>query len=132
MSKGLDGWDDPPRPSISLAMIGRLADLRYVCGLQSLGSLDDIELHLLTLGEGLEPLGLDRGEVNEDVLAPLLLDEAKPLRIVEPLHTSLCHFELLLMHSAGDGRFRPSVGRETAGDTGIPPARCQVRPDTAR
>src|SRR5207237_5056674 len=43
-------------------------------------------LHLIALGEALEPGRLDRGEVNEDVRSPLPADEAKPLGVIEPFH----------------------------------------------
>jgi hypothetical protein len=58
----------------------------HVGGVKSLGARLDLELHLLTLGERLEALHADRGEVDEHVLAPLLLDEAVPLGVIEPLH----------------------------------------------
>src|SRR6266540_1442764 len=35
--------------------------------------------------------GLDRREVNEHVRTRLLRDKAKALRVVEPLHLTLCH-----------------------------------------
>src|ERR1700722_8833221 len=68
-----------------------LLDLGDVGGLKTLGSLHHLEVDLLALGERLESVALDGGEVNENVLATLLLDEPEPLRIVEPLHASLCH-----------------------------------------
>jgi hypothetical protein len=49
------------------------------------GVLGDLELHLLTLAKGLEPLGLDRGMVYEDVRTALAGDEAVALGIAEPL-----------------------------------------------
>src|SRR5205814_9690109 len=62
-----------------------------VAGLQALRPLHDLELDALPFGERLETLSLDRGEVNEHVLATFLRDEAKTLRIVEPLHGTRCH-----------------------------------------
>ncbi len=61
--------------------------------MESLRARLDLELDLLTLGERLEPIHRDRGEVHEHVLAPLLLDEAVPLRVIEPLDraSSACH-----------------------------------------
>jgi len=47
--------------------------------------LVDFELDLVALGQALEALGLDGAVVDEDVLAALDLDEAVPLRVVEPL-----------------------------------------------
>src|SRR6185436_5507910 len=70
--------------------LGRLslADARR---LQTLRSTRDVELHRLTLGERLETLALNRGEVNEHVFATLLRDETETLRLVEPLHGATSH-----------------------------------------
>src|SRR5687767_11281299 len=57
--------------------------------LGALGALDDFEFHLLTLGQRLVPLHRDRGEVHEDVLATLTLDEAVTLLVREPLDGAL-------------------------------------------
>src|SRR5439155_26140867 len=67
------------------------SDLPDVGGLQSLGALGHLELVRLTLGEALKAVGLDGARTDEDVLARFPLDEAEALRIVEPLHGSLCH-----------------------------------------
>src|SRR2546428_11413294 len=48
-----------------------------------------LELHDLTLGEGLEPVHLDGLEGYEHVLAAFLLNEAVTLGVREPLHFSL-------------------------------------------
>src|SRR5438876_5654473 len=66
-------------------------DLANVRGLKALGTASHLELDLVTLGQALEALGLDRTVVNEDVFPTLLCDEPVALRIVEPLHMSLCH-----------------------------------------
>src|SRR5262245_28239221 len=76
------------RPEMGLA---GSALLNNVGSLETLGPLDHIELHLLTLGQALEALSLDGGEVDEDILAPFLLDEAVTLGVVEPLHFSSSH-----------------------------------------
>src|SRR5262249_48421752 len=62
-----------------------------VAGLQALRPLHDLELDALSLGKRLETLSLDRGEVDEDVLATLLRDETEALRVVEPLHGTRRH-----------------------------------------
>src|SRR5262245_42869009 len=64
-----------------------------VAGLQALRTLHDLELDSLSLGERLEALSLNRGEVHEHVLAAFLRDEAEALRIVEPLHGTRRHCE---------------------------------------
>src|SRR5262245_27712267 len=79
-------------PSDSPAFVARVelgfADLG---GLKTFGAARHLELDAITLGEALEPLSLDGAEVYEHVLAALLRDDAKALRVVEPLHCSLCH-----------------------------------------
>ena len=68
--------------------------------LQALGPLGHVELHLLALRQGTEALGGDRGVVAEDVVTPVVLgDESKALRVVEPLHGSLCHLSRVLVSS---------------------------------
>ena len=48
----------------------RLPDGSDVRGLGTLGPLNDLELHLLALGEGPVSLAADGREVDEDVIAP--------------------------------------------------------------
>src|SRR4051794_18456267 len=64
----------------------RSLDALHVGGVKSLRTRLDLELDLLPLGERLEAIHRDRGEVHEDILAPFLLDEAIPLGIIEPLY----------------------------------------------
>src|SRR5690242_19888148 len=57
------------------------SDRANVLRLQALRALGNLELHLLALGEGAEPFGVDRSVVAENVLAPAVLrDEAETLR----------------------------------------------------
>src|SRR5947209_16082309 len=71
-----------------------LADGDNVASLGALLALGRLELDARTLGEGLEALGVDRAEMDENILAALVRgDEAVPLRVVEPLHGSCCHME---------------------------------------
>src|SRR2546428_13868958 len=67
------------------------SDLSNVLRLQTLGTLGDLELHRVALGEAAEALRLDRCEVDEHIRTRLLRDKAKALRVVEPLHFALCH-----------------------------------------
>src|SRR5213080_1073613 len=69
----------------------RRSDLADVLRLQALGTLSDLELHRIALGKAAEALSLDRREVDEHVRTRLLRDKAKALRVVEPLHLTLCH-----------------------------------------
>jgi hypothetical protein len=71
---------------------GGSAGFAHVRRLRALGTLLDVELDLLALGEAAEALGLDGRVVDEDVLAAAVRsDEAKALRIVEPLHDPCSH-----------------------------------------
>src|SRR5690606_30664322 len=67
---------------------------RNILRARALRVLDQIELHPLPLGERLEARSLDRGVMDEDVLAAAIrLDEAESLVVHEPLYgTGLaCH-----------------------------------------
>ena len=55
----------------------------------------DVEFHLLSFRERLEPFHRDRREVNEDVLSTFLFDEAITLGVIEPLHLSPGHVNRL-------------------------------------
>src|SRR6185503_13170636 len=67
--------------------------LGHVLGGRALLPLHDVEFDTLTLGERLVAVALNCGMMNEAVLlAAFARDEAKTLRIVEPLHgTSRTH-----------------------------------------
>src|SRR5262245_5432861 len=77
--------------------IGVVLDLANVRGLEALRAPAHLELDLVTLGQALETRSLDGAEVHEHVLAALLRDETEPLRIVEPLHATLCHLYYLFL-----------------------------------
>src|SRR5437660_2349397 len=72
------------RPSGVSRAVRRLLN-RHVRRLQALRPLHEIELDRGSFREGSEPLGLDRREVHEHVLAAFRGDEAKALRVIEPL-----------------------------------------------
>src|SRR5690606_10382038 len=88
----------------------RQSDAANVLGLRTLGALGEVELDLLVVLEGLEALRLDRGEVDEDVLAAAVLrDEAEALVSVEPLDGSLSH--VLFLWSVA-GALRPRAAED--------------------
>lgn len=64
--------------------------LDHIAGLEPFGTLGDLELDVIALGQRLEPIALDRGKMNEHVVAAFLLDEAKALGVVKPLHFAFC------------------------------------------
>src|SRR5207237_9265935 len=75
--------------NLSGALFSALPDVRC---LRALRSLRDLVLDLLTLGQAAEPLHLDRGVVDEDVLAAAIRrDEPVAFRVVEPLHSASRH-----------------------------------------
>src|ERR671931_345157 len=76
-----------PCPPPEILELG-LANVR---GLETLGAACHLELHLVTFRQTLEALRGDGAEVDEDVFAALLRDEAESLRIVEPLDSTVCH-----------------------------------------
>lgn len=63
-----------------------------VCGLKSLGPFRDIELDRVTFRQGFEPLSLDRGVVDEYVIATIVLDKTVALVVVEPLYFTDCQY----------------------------------------
>jgi hypothetical protein len=70
-----------------------------VRGLQALGTLGDFEFNRLAIIQRLVAISHDRGEMDENVLAALALDESKALAGIEPLHCSLFFTHLLLLFS---------------------------------
>ena len=79
-------------------LISRVLEWLDVRGLQALWPASDFEFHRLPFIERLVPLRLNRGEVDENVLAALALDESEALAGVEPLHCSLFfHFFFSLL-----------------------------------
>ena len=77
-----------------------------VGSLQALGAADNLEFNGLTLIERAITVRLNGGEMDENVLAALALDETKTLAGVKPLHCSLFFhrcvpliYKSYLMHS---------------------------------
>src|SRR5213075_2328317 len=60
-----------------------------VGGLAAPRARHHVEFHLLAGAECLEPVRLDRGVVDEDLLSLGILDETEPLGFAEPLHRAL-------------------------------------------
>jgi|SRR5579875_2070988 len=77
-------WSGLPRGS-------PLAELQtgYVRSLQALGAAGDFEFNRLAFVQRLVAFSLYGGEVDENVLAGLALDESEALTAVEPLNGSL-------------------------------------------
>ena len=57
--------------------------------LRSFGALNDVELHVLALFQGLESIALQRGIMHEDIVSAIEPDKTEPLTIVEPFHCPL-------------------------------------------
>src|SRR4051794_38749538 len=75
---------------------GLTAGGRDVHSLRSLAALLRLVLDAGALRQGPEPVHLDVGVVDEEVLPPLVRrDEAVALRVVEPLHSSGRHYTSL-------------------------------------
>jgi hypothetical protein len=60
-----------------------------VGGLEALGSLGDFKFNRLAIIERLIAISHNRGEMDENVLTALALDEPEALAGIEPLHCSL-------------------------------------------
>jgi hypothetical protein len=61
----------------------------YVRGLETLGALGHFEFNRLAIVQCLVAISQNGGEVDENVLAALALDEPKALAGIEPLHGTL-------------------------------------------
>jgi hypothetical protein len=73
------------RPALHRSGLERL----NVGSLQALGAADNLEFNGLSLVEGAIAVRLNGGEMDENVLAALALDESKAFAGVKPLHCSL-------------------------------------------
>jgi hypothetical protein len=68
-----------------------------VGSLLALRAGNDVKSYLLVLGQGLETVALNCGEVSEQVLATFRRgDETETFGIVEPLNCTVCHFDASL------------------------------------
>jgi hypothetical protein len=70
-----------------------------VGGLQALGAADDLKLDRLAVVQRAIAIRLDRGEMDENVLSGLALDETKALAGIKPLHCSLFFVHFLFLFS---------------------------------
>ena len=98
-----------PKPGSFARGAGLLRGLHFV-GLQALLALHDLEGDLLAFLQGLEAGALDRAEVDEDVRAAFLGDEAEALGVVEPLDgtgLTILH-DLLLLETQFEMDTRPA------------------------
>lgn len=89
---------------------GHLQDVR---SLRPLGALDDFELDVFSLFQGLEPFSLQRGVMYEDLVSALKANEPKSFAIVEPFDCTFCfhrHTPFLNGHDELRGRLRNPIG----------------------
>jgi len=98
-----------------------------VRGLQALGAGGNLELNRLPFVQRLISLRLNRGEMNEDVLAGLALDESVALAGVEPLHCSLFFHCYYLALGYLRSSFRPAYLAGWGAGPGLPLARRNKR-----
>lgn len=63
--------------------------LRYVCGLRTLGPLNNVKRDALTFLKGLESIALDGTKMNEYILSTFDFDEPKTFVCVKPLYNTL-------------------------------------------
>ncbi len=71
-------------------IFGYLQQLHVLC-LPAFGAFDDTELYGLTFLQAAETVCLNRGEMNEHVLAVLSGEKAITFCVIEPLNCSLFH-----------------------------------------
>jgi hypothetical protein len=108
-----------------------------VGSLQALGTTHNLEFNGLTLVERAIAVRLNRGEMDENVLAALALDESKALAGVKPLHCTLFFHKNIpfqiksyLMHSFSGCSFFRGAGRLSLilQDTAVKRERNKKRP----
>src|SRR5207247_1025163 len=98
MTSGSRSWKKKGQDRSCPFRISRCGELHGhdVRSLQAFRSLGHFELDGRAFRQGAESATLNRREVNEHVLTVLGCDEAKALRVVEPLDVSRCpHVNLL-------------------------------------
>jgi len=78
-------------PPAEGAMFSKLEFYHIDC-LGTLRALFGIKADLVTLGKTLEAIALDGRMVDKDIAAIFTGNEAKAFAVVEPLHSSFCHF----------------------------------------
>jgi hypothetical protein len=91
-SKEKGGKLEPPARELSVSGLQRL----NVGSLRALRAADNLEFNGLSLVEGAVAVRLDRGEMDENVLAALALDETKALAGVKPLYCTLFFQDVFL------------------------------------
>jgi hypothetical protein len=97
----LSNQKKPRQPAGLFVALYRLhSSARYVLRLGTFGTLDDGERYRITLGQSLEAIHLDGGEVNEHIRTSILLDETESFGIIEPLDLALRHCLPLLLKKA--------------------------------
>jgi hypothetical protein len=60
--------------------------------LGTLGTVGNFELYLIALVKDLEPILLDGGEVNEDIISAVAGNEAEAFLLIEPFDTTFGHY----------------------------------------
>jgi len=87
---------DPTSPLVCWGQLNR----GHADGLRTFGSLLDLELDTLVFLERPKAAAADLGEVDEDILRPIVRsDKTEALVTVEPLHSSLRHLLSSLVQS---------------------------------
>jgi hypothetical protein len=71
-------------------------DHSHVSCSRPLGTLLDVKANSVAFVERSEPTGINRRMMNENIRTVFLLDKTKPLAVIEPLHDTICHANILL------------------------------------
>jgi hypothetical protein len=80
------------------SVLVQLCDVR---GLFAFGALNDFKLHFLAGRQGFEAVPSNGGEMNEQILAPVLFDESIALPGVKPLDSTRWHFPNPCLSASG-------------------------------
>lgn len=74
-------------PSLILLKLNRF----YIISRGAFFALHDVKTNPLPLRQCLKTTGLDRTEMNEQIFAIILFNEAETFLLIEPLHFTFCH-----------------------------------------
>lgn len=83
----------PRRGGAFLNHINQVLQLANIFSSRTLGATDNIKTDPITLRQRLETFALDRGMMDENILATVLFDKTKSFCIVKPFYFSFRHLK---------------------------------------
>jgi len=84
-------------------------DYLYICRRGSFGTLLYLKCNLIAFIERLEAICIYTRMMNKYIRTILLLNEAIALVVIEPLHDSICHNNILLSNNSHASRLQDAT-----------------------